>query len=327
MTQQTFTDIEYANRRKRTKREEFLDMMDAVIEWRRWVDIIRPHYPKGERGRPPKEIEIMLRMFLLQCWYTLSDEGVEESINDSYAMRKFMGMDFMTEQVPDSTTLLHFRHLLEEHDLTKKLFEEINRMLSEKGLMMRGGTIADATVIAASGSTKNEAGKRDPEMGSTRKGSQYYFGMKAHVGVDAGSGAVHSLEAESASVHEVTIAHKLIREDDDVFYGDAAHLGLEKRVEIMGDEHKSKIDYRINRKRGELRKMPDSPGKEWELYIESRKSSVRSKVEYVFHIVKDIFKYRKVAYKGIKKNKARLYMLFGCANLYMFAKAGRLSVA
>ena len=171
MKQQTFSDIEYSNRRHTTKREAFLDSMDAIIPWDAWIELIRPYYYEGKRGRRPIDLEIMLRMYLLQNWFNLSDFGVEEAIYDSYAMRKFMRLDFMTQQVPDSTTLLHFRHLLEKHLIGEKIFQDVVDRLDEAGLMMHGGTIVDATIIEAPSSTKNKDGERDPEMHSTKKGN------------------------------------------------------------------------------------------------------------------------------------------------------------
>lgn len=322
--QQTFSDIEYGKRKKKTKREEFLDIMEEIIPWEEWVAFIIPYYPKGERGRPPLGIEKMLRMYLLQNWFTLSDVGIEDTIYDSYAMRKFMNLNFYDEQVPDATTLLHFRHLLEEHKIGEKMFAAIRHVLEENGYMMKGGTIIDATIISAPSSIKNKSGGRDPEMHQTKKGNQWFFGMKGHIGVDAGTGYVHSVEATPANVHDVNVASSLIREDDEVVYGDSGYVGIEKREEIKNDEHKSKIEYRINQRPGRISKRQDSPGKEWDQYIERRKSSVRSKVEHPFHIVKNLFGYRKTAYRGISKNLNRLHVLFASANLVMCARAGRM---
>ncbi|WP_048700911.1 IS5 family transposase, partial [Nostocoides australiense] len=204
--QLSFTDVEYGNRRRVSRREKFLEQMDATIPWGRWVGLIEPHYFQdrpGKRGRKATPIGTMLRMYLLQVWFNLSDEGVEEAIYDSYAMRKFMGLDFAVEQVPDATTLLHFRHLLEEHHLGEKLFAAQNEVFEERGWIMRGGSIVDATIIAAPSSTKNATGTRDPEMHQTKKGNQWYFGMKAHIGADAGTGYVHSVTATAANVHDL----------------------------------------------------------------------------------------------------------------------------
>lgn len=203
MKQQTLSDMEYGCRKKKTKREEFLEIMEEIIPWEEWVAIIRPYYPTGKRGRPPIDLELMLRMYLLQVWFNLSDPGTEDAIYDSYAMRKFTGINFMKGSVPDETTLLNFRHLLEEHRLNKLFFEAINRVMEETGHVMRGGTIVDATIIDAPSSTKNAEKKRDPEMHSTKKGNQWRFGLKCHAGVDAGTGYVHTIEVTPANVHAV----------------------------------------------------------------------------------------------------------------------------
>lgn len=320
--QMAFTDFEYMSRKRTTRREEFLKMMESIIPWKEWVAQIEPHYPSGKRGRPPRGIEIMLRMYLLQIWFNLSDEMVEDSIYDSYAMRSFLGIDFGDAQSPDATTLLKFRHLLEKHDLPKKLFDELSSRLESHGCMMRGGTIVDATIIRAASSTKNAKGERDPEMHQTKKGNEYYFGMKAHIGVDAGSGYIHTVTATAANAHDIWEAPKLIRDDDEVVYGDSGYTGLSKRPEIREDARKSSVDYRINLRFGKLRQHKGNVGNDWDRSIERMKSSVRSKVEHPFHLVKTVFGYRKAAYRGISKNHNRLYMLFASANLWMCARSG-----
>lgn len=325
MSQQlSFTDLEYSVRRQRTKKEAFLDMMDAIVPWSDWIDIIKPFYYPGKKGRRPRGIETMLRMYLLQIWYSLSDEGVEEEICDSYAMRKFMKLDYINEQVPDATTLLTFRHIIEKHGISKEIFKFITEELSSKGLMMHGGTIVDATIIAAPSSTKNKTHSRDAEMCQTKKGNEWHFGMKAHIGVDAGSGYIHSVTATPANNHDITEAHNLIREDDHVVYGDSGYIGISNREEIKNDPQKSSIEYRINKKPGKMRKEAKkwNPGAMWDKKIEKIKSSVRSKVEHAFNILKNIFGYKKTVYRGIYKNLVRLEMSFACANLYMCAKAG-----
>lgn len=322
MRQETFSDIEYSCRKKKTKREEFLEIMDEIIPWDEWIGIIEPHYPKGKRGRPPMGIEKMLRMYLLQIWFNLSDPATEDAIYDSYAMRKFVGIDFMTESVPDETTLCKFRHLLEEHGLNKLFFDAIKRVMEETGHMMKGGTIVDATIINAPSSTKNAERARDPEMHQTKKGNEWRFGMKCHIGVDAGSGLVHTMTVTAANVHDITQAAALIREDDEVVYGDSGYLGIEKRSEVTSDEHLSRIDYRINRRPSSLPEASEN-AINWERYIESRKSSVRCKVEHAFRIIKCQFGYRKTAYRGLMKNENRLYAMFACANLYALAIAGQ----
>jgi IS5 family transposase len=321
--QKTFADIEYESRKRKTKREEFLEMMDKIIPWDKWVSIIEPYYPSGKRGRPTRGIETMLRMYFLQIWFSLSDEMVEDSIYDSHAMKKFMCVTFGEEQAPDATTLLKFRHLLEENNLSEKLFKDLTDRLDENGCVMRGGSIIDATIIKAPSSTKNESGKRDPEMHQTKKGNEWHFGMKAHVGVDAGTGYVHTVTATAANAHDITEASKLIRDDDEVVYGDAGYLGIQKREEIESDHKKASIDYSINRRPGAMRKDAKNLSNQMDRKIESRKSSVRSKVEHVFRIVKIQFGFNKVVYRGIEKNLNRLFGLFVSANAYMLAKSGR----
>ena len=320
MSQTTFSDIEYENRKHITKRAEFLNKMEEIIPWSEWVELVRPKYPAGKRGRPTKGIEKMLRMYLLQSWFNLSDEGIEDAIYDSYAFRKFMKIDFLNEQVPDATTLLKFRHILERNHLGEEFFNAINRIMESKGHIMHGGTIIDATIINAPSSTKNSEKKRDPEMHQTQKGNEWKFGMKCHIGVDAGSGLVHTITATSANVHDITEAHKLIRKDDEVVYGDSGFQGIEKREEIKNDEHLASIEYRINRRPKSLPKVSDN-AVNWERYIDYRKSAVRCRVEHAFKIIKDTFNFRKVRYKGIAKNLNKLNVLFACANLLMVKRA------
>ena len=305
--QQSFTDMEYSNRKKKTKREEFLEMMDEIIPWDEWVSVIVPIYPSGRRGRPTRGIETMLRMYLLQNWFNLSDEGIEDAIYDSYAFRKFMKIDFFNEQVPDATTLCKFRKLLVDNGIQKLYFKAISDFLQEHGYMLKGGTIVDATIINASPSTKNAAKQRDPEMHQTKKGNQWHFGMN---------------EATSANVSDIEVAPKLLREDDEVAYGDSAYSALYKRAEIVEDENLSKIDFRMNTKKPYRKNVwQDGPAIYWRNYMEYRKSSVRSKVEYVFHIMKNIFGYKKVRYKGLEKNFAQQNLLLALANLYMLGKS------
>lgn len=318
MKQLSFTEVEYKNRKKITKREKFLKIMDAAIPWNCWVKLIEPAYPKGDKGRPPVGIEKMLRMYLLQCWFTLSDEGIEEAIYDSYAFRSFMKINFIDEQVPDATTLLKFRHLLEQNGIPQQIFEALNKVFEEHGLIMRGGTIVDATIIQAPTSTKNEKKERDPEMKSTRKGNQYYFGIKAHVGVDAGTGYVHTVAVTSANIHDVVMAKHLLRPDDHTVYGDSGYLGLSER---MQNEPQSSINYKINRRPSSVKKT--GCGLPFEELIEKRKSSIRCKVEHPFLLVKRYFGYAKTRYRGLYKNLQRLYVLFASANILMCLRAGR----
>ena len=312
----SFTDVEYSKRRRVSRREQFLDTMDATIPWSRWVGLIEPFTYSGHRGRKPKALETMLRMYLLQAWFSLSDEGVEDAICDSYAMRRFLGLDFTVEQVPDATTLLHFRHLLEKHQLGRKLLESQGEIFEEQGWIMRGGSIVDATIIAAPSSTKNADGARDPEMRQTKKGNQWYFGMKAHIGVDAGTGYVHSVTATAASVHDLDQIAHLVRADDEFVYADAGYQGAERRPDVADDPHLSQVEFRIAARKSKLAAMagPDRAA-------ESRKASVRAKVEHPFLIIKRDFGFTKTRYRGMAKNLNHLNVLFASANWVMRARA------
>lgn len=292
--QTSFTDVEYGNRRRVSRREQFLETMDATIPWRVWVGLIGPHYyadRPGKRGRKAKPIETMLRMYLLQAWFSLSDEGVEDAIYDSYAMRRFMRLDFA------------------------EIFER-------EGWIMRGGSIIDATIIAAPCSTKNATGTRDPEMHQTRKGNQWYFGMKAHVGVDAGTGYAHTVTATAANVHDLDEAPHLLRADDEAVYADYGYQGAAKRPEIVGDEHLSHIEWRIAARKGALKAMHEA-----DRAVESRQAAVRAKVEHRFLIVKRDFGFTKARYRGIAKNLKHLHVLFASANWLMRARAVALTPA
>ena len=323
MEQLSFIDAEYESRKRIPKREQFLNQMDGIIPWEDWCAIIEPFYPKKGNGRPPRELEQVLRMYLLQAWFNLSDEGTEDAIYDSYAMKRFLRMNFTNETVPDATTLGNFRQLMEENDLSKKIFDDVNERLNRAGLLMHGGTIVDATIISVPSSTKNAERKRDPEMHSTKKGNQWHFGMKIHSGVDAGSGYVHTITATAANASDISEAHNLIREDDAVVYGDSGCLGLEKRKEIKEDEHLSQVECRICRRPSQSKITSDYAGENWDKIIEHRKASVRCKVEHPFLIVKRQFGYCKAVYKGLKKNLTRFFALFASANLLMCARAGR----
>ncbi|MGM0694589.1 MAG: IS5 family transposase [Pseudomonadota bacterium] len=315
--------------KKVTRRERFLSQMEALVPWQRLIDALSPSYfpnAVGKRGRPPIGLERMLRTYFLQQWYALADEALEDAIYDSQAMRDFVGIDLAIESVPDATTLLRFRHLLEKHALTQRIFEEINAHLAEKGLFMREGTIVDATIVAAAPSTKNKAKQRDPEMKQTRKGNQWYFGLKAHIGVDAVTGLTHSVAATSANVADVTMAGQLVRDDDKQVYGDAGYTGMWKHL----DEEKDAPDSRccVAAKRGAIKKMDDSLMKTLLLAIEKAKASIRAKVEHPFHVIKNLFGYRKVRYKGLAKNQAQLFSLFGLANLVLSTRCkGRVNGA
>ncbi|HNE34474.1 MAG TPA: IS5 family transposase [Nitrospira sp.] len=316
MKQISFSEVEFEGKKRTTRREVFLSEMEKVTPWAEVLGVIGPHYPKGKRGRPPVGLERMLRVYLVQQWYGLSDEGVEDAITDSQALRAFVRIDLSRESAPDATTLLQFRHLLEKHERTKQVFEAINGKLSAVGLMMREGTIADATILAAPPSVKNEAKARDPEMHQTKKGNQWYFGMKAHIGVDAESGLVHTVVGTAANVGDVTQTAQVLHGDEKTVYLDAGYTGVEKREDLKERE----IDWQVAMKRGKLKAVPEDRVLGQLLRkLESVKASIRSKVEHPFHIVKNLFHFRKVRYKGLAKNTAQLHTLFGLANL-MIAK-------
>ena len=316
MKQISFSQAEFQRKKRRTRREVFLAEMEQIMPWEELFAVVEPHYPKGKRGRPPIGLERMLRVYFVQQWNGLSDEGVEDAITDSQALRAFVGIDLSREAAPDATTVLQFRHLLEQHGLTKKLFEAVNTALTAAGLMMREGTIADATIIAAPPSVKNEANARDPDMHQTKKGNQWHFGMKAHIGVDAESGLVHTVVGTAANEADVTqTEHLLHGEEKDVFL-DAGYVGADKREELKDRD----VNWEIAMKRGKLKAVSEESGFGQLLRkLESLKASIRSKVEHPFHIVKNLFHYKKVRYKGLEKNTAQLHTLFALANL-MIAK-------
>jgi IS5 family transposase len=285
--------------------------MERIVPWPRLIAVIEPLYPKSGRvGRPPIGVPKMLRMYCLQQWYGLADEALEDALYDSQALRDFVGIDLSRESVPDATTLLKFRRLLQDNDLTRALFDEINAHLSEQGLLMRAGTIVDATIIAAPSSTKNEGKTRDPEMHQTKKGNEWFFGMKAHIGVDADSGVVHSVVGTAANVGDVTQAGALLHGDETHAFGDAGYRGVDKREEAQGPQ------WHVAMQPGKRRQL-DLTSK-WARLLdkaEQLKASVRSKVEHPFHVVKNLFHHKKVRYKGLAKNEAQLFSLFGLANL------------
>ena len=279
MKQQSFTEIEYENRKRRTKRDEFLERMERLIPWKEWCALVEPYYPSGRRGRPPRGVEIMLRMYLLSVWFNLSDEGVEDAIYDSYAFRQFLGIDFWAhEQAPDATTLCKFRKMLTEQGVTEQLFESIKALLEENGQIMHGGSIVDATIIEAPSSTKNAENRRDPEMHQVKKGNEWHFGERIHIGVDAGAGYVHSLEVTAANVPERDVVPRLVRPDDETVSGDSGYTGMEKREEIKNDPHLSKVIFRVT-KRNRYHLKPRAPGFDWDRHIEYQIARTRSKVE------------------------------------------------
>ena len=310
--QRSFSDLEYAAKKKVTRRDRFLGEIDAVTPWSVLVAEVEPFYPKGDsRGRPPIGLARMLRMYIAQQCFGLSDEGIEDAIYDSQAVRAFIGIDLSREAAPDATTLLRFRRLLETHGLTEGIFTAINTHLAQKGLLLKEGTVVDATIIAAPSSTKNQDGQRDPEMHQTRKGKQWYFGMKAHIGVDAKSGLTHTVVTTAAHVSDVTQAHALLHGEETAVFGDAGYQGVEKREENQNND----VTWHVALRPGKRRALPDTESGRLAERIEQIKASVRAKVEHPFHIVKNLFGHKKARYRGLAKNRSQLMTLFGLANL------------
>jgi IS5 family transposase len=317
--QPSFSQAEFAAKKKVTRREKFLARMEAIIPWTRLLAVIEPFYPKGERGRPPVGLERMLRVYFLQQWYGLADEALEDALYDSQALRGFARIDLADEGVPDATTLLKFRRLLETHDLCKGIFTAINTDLTARGLMMREGTLVDATLIAAPPSTKNKEKQRDPEMHQTRKGQQWYFGMKAHIGADRDSKLVHTVVVTAANVADITKTVELLHGQEQQVHADAGYTGVEKREEIVALDRT--IDWQIACKRGQIKTMKEGAEKAVLKAVEKAKAAVRAFVEHPFHILKNIFKHRKVRYRGLAKNGHQLYTLFGLVNVMIGARA------
>jgi IS5 family transposase len=317
--QPSFAHAEFATKKKTTRREKFLARMEAVIPWPQLLAVIEPFYPKGQRGRPPIGLERMLRVYFLQQWYGLAAEALEDALYDSQALQSFARIDLSAEGVPDATILLNFRHLLETHDLCKALFTAINADLTARGLLLRAGTLVDATLIAAPSSTKNQDKQRDPEMHQTKKGNQWYFGMKAHIGADRDSKLVHTVVVTAANVADITQTAALLHGQETQVHADAGYIGVEKRAEIVA--LKRELDWQIARKRGIIKAMAEGAAKESLKAVEKIKASVRAYVEHPFHLVKNIFRYRKVRYRGLAKNGHQLYVLFGLANVVIGARS------
>jgi IS5 family transposase len=312
--QTSFSELEYAAKKKQTRRDRFLAEIEAVTPWVVLVNTIGPHYPRGGGcGRPPIGLERMLRMYVAQQCFGFSDEGTEDALYDSQAIRRFVGIDLNREAAPDATTLLKFRRLLETHQLTESIFDAINAHLAEKGLFLREGTIVDATLIAAAPSTKNKEGKRDSEMHQARKGNQWHFGMKAHIGVDAQSGLVHTLIGTAANVHDITQAQALLHGGETDAFGDAGYQGVEKREE----NRELPVTWHVAMRPGKRKALPKTTLSELLERIEHTKAGIRAKVEHPFHVVKNLFRHCKTRYRGLAKNTAQLFSLFGFANLIL----------
>jgi IS5 family transposase len=301
---------------RKSKREQFLDEMERVVPWAQLQALVEAHYPKGENGRPPVGLSIMLRVYFLQQWFNLSDPGAEEALYESPALRRFAGVDLGRAPAPDESTILQFRHLLEKHDLGGAMLNAVNEYLESRGIRISRGTIVDATILHAPSSTKNRSGERDPEMHQTRKGKQWYFGLKAHVGVDSKRGHVHSVCTSAASVADKHMLPDLLHGDERKVWGDGAYQGQGEAIRQAAPQAQDMTSRRVQYKNfvDELQKAKNRV-----------KARVRAKVEHPFRILKRIFGFEKVRYRGLKKNHERLCACFALVNLYLHRK--RLAVA
>ena len=306
MHQKTFADLAYENKKKQTRRERFLAVMEKVLPWKKLLRPLQKAYPQGERGRPPIELEQMLRIYFLQQWYQYSDEGMEDALYDTETLRRFVSVKI--EGIPDETTICKFRHYLEKHELTEKLFALSGRHLAKQGLLLSTGTIVDASIIAAPSSTKNLNRQRDQEMKQTKKGKQWYFGMKMHIGTDT-EGAVHAAVVTDAAVHDSQVMEKLLHGKERIVYGDKAYASQSRKEEL---ERAGKT-CRINRKGCSGRKLTAA-----DKAFNRKSNRVRARIEHVFGVVKNLWGYRKVRYKGLAKNRAQVLALLALANFYRF---------
>ena len=310
MSQLSFLDAEYAGKRKKTRREVFLEEMEQVVPWKALLKVIEPFYPVAGRGRRPYPLEAMLRVHLMQNWFALSDPAMEEALYEIASLRNFAGLR-LAEAIPDETTILNFRHLLEEYELAEDILRVVNAHLSNKGLMLKRGSIVDATIIAAPSSTKNAEGERDPEMHQTKKGNQWFFGMKAHIGVDADSGLVHTVTTTAANEADVEQVADLLHGKEQQVWADSGYRGAQNRVNRKG------LEWHIAARPSDIAKLPDGRAKTKQQKAEHRKASVRAKVEHPFRVIKRQFGLVKVRFRGLQKNTAQLLTLFALSNLWM----------
>lgn len=306
--QMTLMSTGFEKYTKTTRRAVFLAEMDCAVPWSELCALIDPVYPKAGDGRPPIDLELMLRVYFLQQWFNLSDPAVEEALYDSASMRAFAGVDLGRQAAPDESTVCRFRHLLERHDLGKKLFAQVGRHLQSKGWKVSNGTIVDATIISAPSSTKNIEGKRDPEMHQTRKGKDWFFGMKAHIGVDRKSKLIHSVVATPANVADGNVMGELLHGGETHVWGDAAYAGRTERIRAKAPRAK---DFTQRRRRG-YRYLS-----EYDRFINQARSRIRARVEHMFGVIKRVFGFAKVRYRGIAKNANRLFVTCALANLFM----------
>jgi IS5 family transposase len=304
---------------EKTRKKEFLAQIERIVPWGKWLEIIKPCYYKGERGNKPYDLELMLRLHLLQNLYDLADEATAAEVIDSRAFSEFCGVD-SSNQVPDGDTIGRFRNILVRNGLQEKLFAQVVDLIQERGLLLKKGTIVDSTFIAAPSSTKNRKKRRDPDAHQVKKGNAWHFGYKAHIGVDKDSGLVHDLEVTAANVHDVTVTPQLLTGEEEIVYGDSGYLGANRREDaVVRNRQGKKIKYKINRRPSQIKKLSTS-GQWYAKKAERRKSSVRAKVEHVFGVVKGLFRYRKTRYRGLRKQTAKLQMMFSLANLYLADK-------
>jgi IS5 family transposase len=304
---------------KRTRKRVFLDEMNLVIPWSALLALIAPHAPAGKTGRPPFPTEVMLRIHLLQQFFGHSDPAMEEALHDIALYREFAHLDAGISHLPDESTILRFRHLLEEHGLGQQILAAVNARLIDRGLMLKTGTVVDATLFAAPCSTKNDSGERDPEMHQTKKGNQWHFGMKAHIGVDAQSGLVHTVTTTAANAHDITQAYALLHGEEEVAFADSGYRGVEKREEIQ--EQHPDVDWQIAMMPGKRRAL--KKGKASDALrdkLEKLKASIRAKVEHPFRVIKCQFGHRKTRYRGLAKNTSQLLVMFALSNLWMVRK-------
>ena len=310
--QLTFADSEFNSKRRQTRKEAFFARMDALLPWSRMLAVIEPVYPKSGNGRRPYPLETMLRIHCIQQWYNLSDGAMEDALYEIASMRLFAKLS-LDQAIPDRTTIMNFRHRLEQHQLARQLFESINQWLSDAGIMMTQGTLVDATIIEAPSSTKNKRQQRDPEMHQTKKGNQWHFGMKAHIGVDAKSGLTHSLATTAANEHDLNQAGNLLHGKEEFVFGDAGYQGAPKREELAG----VKVEWAITERPGKVKALKQRPRKNKAvIQFERLKASIRAKVEHPFRLIKRQFGFVKARYKGLMKNDNQLAMLFTLANLF-----------
>lgn len=306
MSQLTFAEAEFHHKKRKTRRELFLERMDKLIPWKQLEKKLARYYSKGESGRPPYPLNTMLRVHCMQLFYNLSDPAMEDALYEIESMRRFANLHL--DRLPDETTILNFRHLLEKHRLGKEIFNTVNKHLDRNGLILREGTIVDATIIDAPSSTKNKKKQRDPDMHQTKKGNEWRHGMKMHIGVDEVSGVIHSIDTTPANKHDITSADKLLHGKEKRVFGDSGYRGIQKRA-----EHKKRnVDWLIAMQPGKRRHLDEHHPVQ---KMEKLKASIRAKVEHPFRHIKNVFGYKKVRYRGLAKNTDRLYMLAAFSNL------------